>query len=661
MQLKKLLARASIVFTASLLTTGTFVSISAPAWAAGAVTQNPPITTNTTVDDSATFIDQLSATGDGTTVTYTIVTSDPGLNVSPAGAVTTTGLLAAGSYSVNGTDLDTGGDTGVWTYSLDVLASTITQASPSMGSTTVGNSLTYSDQLNVSGNNGAVAFTTTVNSPELTVDPSTGVVTTTGLLSSGTYVVSGTDTDASGDTGVWTYSLSVASPPILPGRHELIQTSATAGSTTTPASAAFVPPAIAVADSNGAVTFATTTSSPGLKVTPAGAVSVTGSLASGTYTVSGTDQDISSDVGTWTYTLTVTDPMETVTFLANGGKGSMATQTDDQVGPLKKNTFVRKGYTFKNWNTEANGTGVAYANGTSYSFTAPLTLYAQWRRGKVAFHEVKFVANGGKGSMAVERENTTTALSSEKFTRKGYVFLNWNTKADGRGVRFGDHSSYSFNRDLSLYAQWRKVRHAPARLQFTVTFVANGGTGVMASEKDRAPTALNLVTFTRAGYAFVSWSTKASGAGTEYANGALYPFTANVTLYAKWKKKSVATPATPPLQYGGLILGPFAPGSSALTTEVESQIRAIAKQVDSERKSQIVLLGFGDNLSGPAASSESNITLGRDRAQAVAGALEKRLSALKIEGGWSISIGAEGTGKTSSGQVEVAMVKVSLS
>jgi len=42
-----------------------------------------------------------------------------------------------------------------------------------------------------------------------------------------------------------------------------------------------------------------------VSVSSAGAVTTSGTLATGTYTVSGTDSDGSGDAGTWTYILTV--------------------------------------------------------------------------------------------------------------------------------------------------------------------------------------------------------------------------------------------------------------------------------------------------------------------------------------------------------------------
>ena len=79
-------------------------------------------------------------------------------------------------------------------------------------------------------------------------------------------------------------------------------------------------------------------------------------------------------------------PVElTVTFEANGSdehpvEGTMAPQTvtakTDTV--LTANTFTRKGYNFKGWNTAVDGTGTSYADGATVNLTENTTLYAQW-------------------------------------------------------------------------------------------------------------------------------------------------------------------------------------------------------------------------------------------------------------------------------------------
>lgn len=73
-------------------------------------------------------------------------------------------------------------------------------------------------------------------------------------------------------------------------------------------------------------------------------------------------------------------PMKSVTFNANGGLGEVATQSalSGTSAALQTNTFTRAGFTFSGWTTEADGSGVAYANGATFPFTADTVLYAQW-------------------------------------------------------------------------------------------------------------------------------------------------------------------------------------------------------------------------------------------------------------------------------------------
>jgi hypothetical protein len=61
-------------------------------------------------------------------------------------------------------------------------AGLINQVAPTVGTTTVDSSSVFSDLLNVSGNTGAVTYTTTSSADGLLVNATTGAVTTTGLL-----------------------------------------------------------------------------------------------------------------------------------------------------------------------------------------------------------------------------------------------------------------------------------------------------------------------------------------------------------------------------------------------------------------------------------------------------------------------------------------------
>lgn len=73
----------------------------------------------------------------------------------------------------------------------------------------------------------------------------------------------------------------------------------------------------------------------------------------------------------------------TITFDANGGEGTMASQTVTAGAgvTLNANTFTRKGYSFKGWATTADGAVSGYSDGqtlTSACIQKNMTLYAQW-------------------------------------------------------------------------------------------------------------------------------------------------------------------------------------------------------------------------------------------------------------------------------------------
>ena len=141
---------------------------------------------------------------------------------------------------------------------------------------------------------------------------------------------------------------------------------------------------------------------------------------------------------------------------------------------------------------------------------------------------VTFNSNGGTGSMAPQIANVPTALTLNSFTRTGYTFAGWNTLANGTGTNYTDGAVYSFSADITLYAKWTALP------DHTVTFNSNGGTGTMAPQAANVPTALTLNSFTRTGYTFAGWNTLANGTGTNYTDGAVYSFSADISLYAQW-------------------------------------------------------------------------------------------------------------------------------
>ena len=128
------------------------------------ITQAAPTSGTTSPTASSGFTGQLQATGYNGSLIFVTTASNPYLKVSSAGAVSTVGgPLAVGNYIVSGTDWDGLGDTGTWTYTLHVIPGAITQVTTVSGTTSTTASTAFTSQLNVTGNNGAVAFITTTS------------------------------------------------------------------------------------------------------------------------------------------------------------------------------------------------------------------------------------------------------------------------------------------------------------------------------------------------------------------------------------------------------------------------------------------------------------------------------------------------------------------
>ena len=139
---------------------------------------------------------------------------------------------------------------------------------------------------------------------------------------------------------------------------------------------------------------------------------------------------------------------------------------------LTGNTFTRENYTFTGWNTAADGTGIAYADGETVNFSADTTLYAQWTQNPV----ITFDANGGEGTMVKQTvtPNKATALTANSFTRADYDFTGWNTAKDGTGTAYADKANITTNENVTLYAQWTLHKYHVRWLNWDGTVLQEG-------------------------------------------------------------------------------------------------------------------------------------------------------------------------------------------
>lgn len=145
-----------------------------------------------------------------------------------------------------------------------------------------------------------------------------------------------------------------------------------------------------------------------------------------------------------------------VTFNANSGIGAPSAQKKvyGKTLTLSKTKPTRKGYTFKNWNTKANGSGTSYSAGSSYTANAAATLYAQWTANS---YKVTFNANGGTtptSSKNVTYNSTYSTLPTP--SRAGYSFKGWHTAENG-GTEITSNSKVTITSAQTLYAQWEKA------------------------------------------------------------------------------------------------------------------------------------------------------------------------------------------------------------
>ena len=345
------------------------------------VFQTTPQITAVTPASTASFSQQLTTANASGAVTYTTTGSSTALSVSSSGHVTTTGVQAVGAYTASGTDTDTGGDSGTWSFTLSVTPATLAQGNPKTGSTTPPGSAGFTSQLAASGGVGTLSYS--VGSETGLAVSSTGAVSTTGapLTAGGHYTASGTDADSYGDTGTWSFTLTVTPAT-------LTQSSPLSASTTNTSSGAFTDQ-LAVSGASGTVTYTVGSESSGNSVSSSGAVSTTGALLVGTYTASGTDSDAYGDTGTWSFTLTVTGAPDTFTS---------ASSTSVPVGQALEFSVTTSGSATKIAEKGKLPKGVKFNKATDVLGGTPTSTRHKSAAGT---YNVSFVATFGKGKSKV--------------------------------------------------------------------------------------------------------------------------------------------------------------------------------------------------------------------------------------------------------------------
>lgn len=226
-----------------------------------------------------------------------------------------------------------------------------------------------------------------------------------------------------------------------------------------------------------------------------------------------------------------------LTFDANKGSCSEASRMvkyDSTYGILP--TATRIGYTFDGWYTLENN-GVKVTKDTVMQSVYGETVYAHWNANS---YNIRFDGNkASSGSMDAEYVlyDETKPLTANAYKKTGYTFTGWNTKADGSGKTYHDEDNVlnlATNGVITLYAQWSANHYS---VVFDRNHATGGVVGAVSMIYDQSRQ-LPANGFTRTGYQFDGWNTKADGSGQSYKDKAYVTNLATsgvTTLYAQWK------------------------------------------------------------------------------------------------------------------------------
>lgn len=233
----------------------------------------------------------------------------------------------------------------------------------------------------------------------------------------------------------------------------------------------------------------------------------------------------------------------TIAFNSNGGSAvsNKAATYDVAIGTLT--TPTRAGYNFNGWyNSDFTIQYSAASINLTATHESTVIMYASWTPRTLT---INYANGGGTGTMPSSSGfyDGEVLVKANGFTRTGYTFTGWlNSDALATTVNPTANTNYSVNNlsstiddagvtsaTITLTAQWQIN-------QYTITFIANGGTATAAKTQDYNSSVTQPTNPTRPGYSFGGWFTE-----IELSNVQTWPFNMPVdgkTLYAKWNGNS---------------------------------------------------------------------------------------------------------------------------
>jgi uncharacterized repeat protein (TIGR02543 family) len=187
----------------------------------------------------------------------------------------------------------------------------------------------------------------------------------------------------------------------------------------------------------------------------------------------------------WTQNLTYS-----VNYNANDAAGGSAPvdTTRYEAGqtvtvPGNTGNLTKTGYAFAGWNTQANGSGITYTQGQTFSMGAiDLTLYAKWTSNPT--YTIHYDGNAASaGTVPVDAthyeagQTVTVADNTGNLEKTNYGFVGWNTQPNGSGTAFAAGATFTMeSENVTLYAQWNPMVSEVSVGLFHTMIVKSDGT-----------------------------------------------------------------------------------------------------------------------------------------------------------------------------------------
>lgn len=291
--------------------------------------------------------------------------------------------------------------------------------------------------------------------------------------------------------------------------------------------------------------------------------------------------------GNLSYTANWSANQYTISYDANGGTGTMDTDTAtyNENYVTKTNQFTRTGYEFIGWTENADGTGGKWTSWIGkpwkWTYTKNITLYAQW---EAKTYTITYEPNGGIGVRYTQTAAYDTYFKTAKnqFTRTGYTFagfsdlnghvgsyaklikkslLNdvlknpWHLSKIDSEYRFYNYTDKVWETYCLIY--WEGPYNvsygcSPSNFTMSARWKANNYTVTLDYKKSISSSYEKTIVATYdsaygklpqpvlPGWTFKGWNTKADGTGATVTEDTVYKTAGDSILYAQWSYDPVS-------------------------------------------------------------------------------------------------------------------------